>query len=106
MLPRLPFPGSTKGPVLDPVIAGIGVKYVTVRVMGSNEPGPTWNEPDPLFGRQTFTSSSIPHAAVGFIVLVPSPPKVGVQGRPPLHLVVLVNLYPPTRQFLRRPELP
>src|ERR1700730_84788 len=66
-----------------------------VCLTGSSEPVPTWKEPDVMSGRQTPASCSAPHS-----------PKLGVQGKPLLQLVVLLSCHPPTTESMARLEPP
>src|ERR1700733_13483481 len=95
MFPRLPTPGSAKGPPVLVTISATGVKNGTVCVIGLKEPAPVWKDPVPLFGRQTPTSSSGPHSL-----------KLGVHGRPLPHVVVPASSQPPIRRSSARLEFP
>src|SRR5262249_55515446 len=56
---------------------------------------PSLNEPDTLSGRQGPASEILPHS-----------PIVGVHGKPPLQLVVLLICHPPMIRSVARPALP
>src|SRR4030088_1949900 len=94
MLPRLPLPGSVKGPGLVTIL-GSGVKKGTTCVIGLNFPAPTWKDPVPLLGRQIPTSSSPPHSL-----------KLGVQGKPLPQVVVPLICQPPIMRSAPRPAPP
>src|SRR5215468_2849870 len=103
MLPICPQLGSINGPVIGRArlhasvptvkVAGsgyandaTGVKNVRVCLILSSEPTPTPNFPLALFGRHGPVSVTLPHSLM-----------LGVQGKPLLQLVELLNCHPPTR---------
>src|SRR5437764_7748415 len=92
------MPGFKNGPEVTVVILATGVKYCRYGLPPAGcckDPAPVWNAPDPRFGRQTPTSSSLPHS-----------PKLGVHGNPLLQLVVPVICHPPTSKSSSRPAFP
>src|SRR5690348_12201758 len=88
-VPSRPFPGSVKAPP-----SGCGVKKGTQWLITSSEPGPVGKLPLPRSGRQTPTSSSLPHTDV-----------LGVHGNPLLQLVVVLSSQPPITASRARPAL-
>src|SRR6266567_2873422 len=66
------------------VIASAGIGVNQTKLPAESLFAPKLKEPLPLFGRQGPASLSWSHS-----------PYLGVQGRPPLQLLVLVNCQPP-----------
>src|SRR5579862_4798599 len=94
MLPKLPLPGSVKGPPSD--VSGVKYCRMGPPLAGcTSGPTPSGKEPDPLLGRQIDTSSSAPHSFV-----------LGVHGNPLPHVVVPEICQPPITRSSTRREFP